>query len=723
MSVDQYSVCPCGSGKKIKFCKCKDSIHEMERVLKMMSGGQMVAALDRLNHVLEEHPDAAWCLAIRGRLLLELKEDDALAENAERFIRLQPSNPLALTQQAAYRGVRGETQAAAESLLQALAESTSGVDTFVLDVASVLAISFAQAGNLLSSRCFAGLALTAKGYENQRLATMAIEQVNRSREVSSMLKDVPTLEAKPKTPAVRERYDEASVLLRANQILLAESKFESLARSNPQEEGVLRGLLVCAIWRGDAQRQTQILRKLSDLEAGDPEQRARDLALSVLLKPDQPEISTPCSNYTWEIEDLALLEQELLANDRVVQLPADVLRMAGNRDEDDVPPRTGFQFLDREFTATDKLPQLDAVPLVLTNALLFGKQTDRPARLELLSVCRSEFEAAMSFFKGLSGVSGEPTATEESIPLMSAASVNLPIMRVEATQAEVRKLQTILTNREFVRRVLETPLPLFGDNTPGETLDDADFNLQRTALVRVIESYDLMHDDESVLTELRTALHVQELPAIDLTDTEQVYSLPVDSLYRINLETATKEQLTLLLDRARAFRCVPVLRDAARRLLAADLAPEEKEYKAHAYMCLTEATSDDNEAIALLGEAKAWAKENGVSHATMLLSECLRNVQSGNSAGFQASMQETIADFGNDAQVMGQFQQMLVELGLINPDGSPRQGPPQGAPGQMGGDASAAAPSPAGSGLWTPDSPNPPQPSAGGSKLWVPGSE
>ena len=36
MSIDQYSICPCGSGKKIKFCKCKDSIHEMERVLNQM---------------------------------------------------------------------------------------------------------------------------------------------------------------------------------------------------------------------------------------------------------------------------------------------------------------------------------------------------------------------------------------------------------------------------------------------------------------------------------------------------------------------------------------------------------------------------------------------------------------------------------------------------------------------------------------------------------------
>ncbi|MEM0926189.1 MAG: protein-disulfide isomerase, partial [Planctomycetota bacterium] len=85
MSVDQYAPCPCGNGKKIKFCKCKDSVSEMEQVLKMVDGGQMVPALDRLRTLLDDHPDAAWAFAIRGRLLISIQEFDALTENADRF--------------------------------------------------------------------------------------------------------------------------------------------------------------------------------------------------------------------------------------------------------------------------------------------------------------------------------------------------------------------------------------------------------------------------------------------------------------------------------------------------------------------------------------------------------------------------------------------------------------------------------------------------------------
>ena len=118
----------------------------------MVNGGQVVPALDRLSEVLETHPDAAWALAIRGRLLLDLREYETLKENADRFIRLQPSNPLALTQRAAANLFRGQVEPATESMLAALTESGRDVDAFVLDVSSALSYMLAQRGVFLTSR-------------------------------------------------------------------------------------------------------------------------------------------------------------------------------------------------------------------------------------------------------------------------------------------------------------------------------------------------------------------------------------------------------------------------------------------------------------------------------------------------------------------------------------------------------------------------------------------
>jgi tetratricopeptide (TPR) repeat protein len=154
MTVDQYALCPCGNGKKIKFCKCKDSLPELDRVMTMIEGRQVVPAIDRLNQVLDEHPDAAWALAIKGRLMIDLREYEALSENAERFVRLQPSNPLALAQRAAAEVFRHEPQKATIALLEALTESGRSVDSFVLDIASLLSYSLANAGLFLTARAY-----------------------------------------------------------------------------------------------------------------------------------------------------------------------------------------------------------------------------------------------------------------------------------------------------------------------------------------------------------------------------------------------------------------------------------------------------------------------------------------------------------------------------------------------------------------------------------------
>ena len=114
---------------KREFIKCKESVSELDQIGTMIEGGQIIPALDRLATILDEHPDAAWALAVRGRLLLDLREYDSLSENADRFIRLQPSNPLALTQRAAARLFRNDVEGATASMLEALTESGRDVDS------------------------------------------------------------------------------------------------------------------------------------------------------------------------------------------------------------------------------------------------------------------------------------------------------------------------------------------------------------------------------------------------------------------------------------------------------------------------------------------------------------------------------------------------------------------------------------------------------------------
>jgi hypothetical protein len=133
-----------------------------------------------------------------------------------------------------------------------------------------------------------------------------------------------------------------------------------------------------------------------------------------------------------------------------------------------------------------------------------------------------------------------------------------------------------------------------------------------------------------------------------------------------------------------------------------------------AYMTLINAAVQNDEALSLLVEAKAFAESNNIPIANLLLSEVSLRLQAGDGAGFQNAVETLSSRYGNEPEVMARLQQMLVAYGLISPDGSPRPAAP-------------AAASPAGSSeLWTPDSGTPATPAAeggGGSKLWVPGMD
>ena len=724
MTVDTYALCPCGSGKKIKFCKCNDSIADLDRILKMVNGGQLVAALDRLNQVLKEHPAAAWALAIKGRLLLDLREYDSLEQNAERFIRLQPSNPLALTQRAAAHVFRGQLSEATASLLEGLTEAGQNVDSFILDVASVLAVALAQSGVVLTSRVYATLSLTARGYQGGNTAEMVLDELNGSRNLNQLLKTVPSLRKRPADAAWGERYDEAAGLLRSNQILLADSKLQSLERQFPGQPAILSGLLMCAIWRGDAAAQSDTLRKLSECASLDFEERARLLAMSALVQPEQEAISIEMLEWEVPLEDAAQAEMALAASSRTVPMPAEMIRAVAEQ-SGQVPPRSGYQIIDRDKPDLESLPSADEVPETIATVLVFGRQTDRPPRIEVMEVRTQDRDTVTQALADATNGAEAGEVSSSPLPLIAAVQPSVPMLRFKATQAAANKLQLDLLRSRLVQRVLGLALPLTGNRPLRETVDDDALRLQRTAVVRILEQYDtLAADATEALAQLREALKVETLPPIK-ADPERMEELRNYDLGRVDVSELPIEPLVFLLQRARQISCTPAVRSASRRLIELDPAGELKQAKLMAYMAAIDATDDLEESLALLDEAKAWAQQADVSDAPLLLAEVGRRLATGDAEGFRRAIQTLTAKHSQDPAAMAQLQQMLVAYGLVNPDGSPRAARPAAAAG------AAPAAAGAGGGLWTPGSAAPPppaaapspEPSAGGSKLWIPGMD
>lgn len=723
MTVDQYAICPCGNGKKIKFCKCKDSLPELDRITTMLDGGQIVPALDRINRVLEEHPDAAWALAIKGRILLNLQEYTSLAENAERFVRLQPTNPLALTQRAASQVFREQIIEATESVLEALSESNRQVDSFVLEIVSVLAFALANSGKFLSARAYSTLALSAEGFDGGRTAAHVLQELNSSPAVNHLLKALPPNRPRPERAEWAERFDEALGLLRSNRIALAETKFASLARAYPGEPAILSGLLSCAIWSANDQAQADCLEKLSRCEQLDLITRSKMLATSYLVETKSSKLAVELVSLSAEVQDISQAEIALQAHSLFAPIPERMLR-GFVQQEDDVAPRSAFQILDQEIPG-------DEIPLTVDNisestavVLLFGKQTDRAARIEVPSVLPRFVQSSGDTLKAALGELELKHEVGFPVPFTVASEPRAAMINRRLPRVEVDKLIGDFQTKRLGRRLAEQPLPALGKRSLRDVASDESVRLQREAVLRVLENTEQLTEETSALDEVRQIAGLDPLPLIVVRTSDDVEEVDNADLARVDCSQLDSDGLAYLMQRSQLIHAVVAIRKAATEVLRREEKAEDADLKATAYLMLIETNASPEDAVKLIAEAKKFYDKVGIDKAQLMLMEVPIRVRMGDSEGFQSLMRTLTTEYRGREEVMAALQQILVSIGLINPDGSPRMGGP--APDGMSA-GPAASPAASSSGLWTPDSGSPASAGApasqGGSKLWVPGMD
>jgi hypothetical protein len=130
-----------------------------------------------------------------------------------------------------------------------------------------------------------------------------------------------------------------------------------------------------------------------------------------------------------------------------------------------------------------------------------------------------------------------------------------------------------------------------------------------------------------------------------------------------------------------------------------------------AYRLLAQSATTVEEGIASIDEGRRDALSNGQSCAVWDLLELSFRFGHGDVEQAMRLIQHIESRHIEEQGVAQTLTQLLVNVGLLNPDGTPAVGPGQRAA------AEAAPPAPEASKLWTPGS----ESSGSGGKLWTPG--
>src|SRR5262245_10412202 len=95
-NVDLYQLCPCGSGKKLKFCCGADIGHELDAIRRALDGNQQLVALDLAKRAIAVKGPRPALLVVQAQLAADLEQTDVLEEATRELVKQRPRDPAAL---------------------------------------------------------------------------------------------------------------------------------------------------------------------------------------------------------------------------------------------------------------------------------------------------------------------------------------------------------------------------------------------------------------------------------------------------------------------------------------------------------------------------------------------------------------------------------------------------------------------------------------------------
>ncbi len=723
MPLDPNSYCPCGTGKKVKHC-CNDLLGELQKIDRMLEGGQHVSCLQHIDEQLQKHPDRACFLSLKTMLLRGTNDVEGATLTAARFVEKHPENPTALAESAMMTAIQHQGPAAVKKLQRAISVSQGQIQGRVYEAMGIVAEVLLQQGEWLSGRALLQLQ-TAIVHDDERPVTVLIE-LNRSPSVPLLVKADPPLAPCPDDVPWKDRFDGAMQPLQSGDWLTTAKNLTELAGDVDDSPAIWRNLATLRGWLADKSGHVEALRKLASMDI--PQEDAVEAeALAMICGEDPLGDRIELVNLTWTIADFEQFQAALSLDRRAMQIPLDPSMFEST---DEPPPKMGCLLMDRPAATTAEDVTLADIPRVIGQAMVYGRQTDREARLEVVGVTADELQSLKTV---LGQIAGDALADDLKQEVVGHVSASQNLMQQkwrppeDMTEPQYRALSVEHIRDAFLERWPQLKMAIFDGKSAREVADQPDRRVKLLAAIMVLQTWQAQAASEFDFDELRAQL---QLPIDEPIDPKQtpVESVSLARLSRVMVEQTDDDALRSLFQRAAAFGATAALRKFALALVdRASMAGSEEQ--AMAYAMLAQTDKDPERAIHYVEAGRQATLAAGRSCATWDLMELQYRYARRESEELTRLIDHVQNEHLQEQGVAERLTEWLVQIGAIRPDGSPGGQPPQQAapgempPGQLGpegpgpGQADAEPADAQPEKLWTPDS----QESAGPKKkLWTP---
>ncbi|MEX1039370.1 MAG: hypothetical protein WDZ51_01985 [Pirellulaceae bacterium] len=727
MAVDPYAISPCGTNKKIKFY-CPELIPDIEKIERMMIGQQRVACLEHLRRMSEKYPDHSIPMFYEGLVRLEMGELEGFQKVADRFREKHPGNQVAHGFHAISKAIQQDFAGATEALQDALEQEAEVTHTVVLQAMDMIAGETLRNNLPMAAQAlFLLLGRLATDSEIQESALGMVVRLNRSAELPSLLKLPLVVEECPSDFPNQAVFQQALADIHLGRWRKAHKQFEELRKSAPRNVAILRNLATLALMLGDHPAAINYLHTYAiAAERSDFDSAVEAEALARFLDQESPQMVERTKSII-EIANLEGFLEKLRLDSRVLIRPITpemMTQMVGylqqtwvgeGVDETLVPPKLLAALFDRPALEAEQEITPESIPHWISEVLVFGKESDREARVEFRNDGIGSSEPAERLMLEIGGDTlnaGSLTHQRDEVHFLAVLfheEYNLP---EDLSLDKRREVMAELRQKRVLEQWAATPIMELEGKSPRDVVGDTNFRLRLAAAIVRLETEAEMHewdlDCDSIRTELKLPGLISPYDPLSQKDA----SMP--RLSRVDASQLSDDKLAIYFQMAASHAIRRAARKFGHEILRRDLIDGPSRLELYAEMCRI--ALDAEEAIEYSQLAQEEAKKADQPLGMLKVVEFSLRARMRDVEAMQTLVADISRNHAHEPGVAEAFSQLLEQMGI-----GQGQAPPQAAAqAQMN-------PPPADGGIWSPGAA--PQPAAapeGEAKqggLWLPGMD
>ena len=342
---DVYQMCPCGSGKKLKFC-CHAIVAEMLKVSELQQSHQYQTALTLLDTVEKKvQPrdvwSRAWVKTTKAFLLFSLGTTDGPRQQVEEVLAELPEHPLAVAVNGLFALAADGYPAAMRPLYRAFQIAPADQPHLTSHLAMALAQFLMVKGHFLATREYLRLAVLFD--PDNEDAMKAFIAFARDARIPYPLRDGYALLPLAGNENLKPQFDQALKLAAQGCFSDAAKAFGSVARHDPKQPGLWWNIALCHTWAGEDPLAVEAF-KAAAANQPDFESEVDCLVFAHQLRNPEAEARIPHLAATYRVESVSRLLTALDQKPEFARLELG----ADEGDEDQSRPAALYRILDRD---------------------------------------------------------------------------------------------------------------------------------------------------------------------------------------------------------------------------------------------------------------------------------------------------------------------------------------------------------------------------------------